>query len=286
MGTEILDKKYLQYNDYYFKSILQKRANGLLDFVKIPFRITKVLVSEYNNLGPHISRLDFVGEAVGENQTFILILECQTNLPTDDDIRRFFQYVASLHVFKDNNVELFILCTEKSKYTKRDFVINSECTYTMHMISLKDFKAKNIFKNIENKLKNNDEITDEDIASLQLIIYTDFDESDLEILNRARELIEQISERMVFDINEKMAIIYLFDMLSTNMLSADDYDEYMEVNSMLVNPRERYFKNKGIEEGIDLGKRDVAQKLLQKGFSMDEVVKLTGLSKEVILNAK
>lgn len=119
-----------------------------MDFVKIPFRITNVLVSEYNNLGPHISRLDFVGEAVGENQTVILILECQTNLPTDDDIRRFFQYVASLRVFKDNNVELFILCTEKSKYAKRDFVINSECTYTMHMVSLKDFKAKDIFKNI------------------------------------------------------------------------------------------------------------------------------------------
>lgn len=28
MGTEILDKTYSQYNDYYFKSVLQKRANG------------------------------------------------------------------------------------------------------------------------------------------------------------------------------------------------------------------------------------------------------------------
>lgn len=59
---------------------------------------------------------------------------------------------------------------------------------------------------------------------------------------------------------------------------------------MLVNPRERYFKNKGIEEGmekgIDQGKRDVARNLLQDGFSMDEVVKLTGLSKEVILSAE
>lgn len=62
------------------------------------------------------------------------------------------------------------------------------------------------------------------------------------------------------------------------------------MNSMLVNPRERYFKNKGIEEGmekgIDQGKRDVARNLLQDGFSMDEVVKLTGLSKEVILSAE
>lgn len=49
----------------------------------------------------------------------------------------------------------------------------------MHVISLKDFKATDIFKSIENKLKNNYEITDEDIASLQLIIYTDFSELNL-----------------------------------------------------------------------------------------------------------
>lgn len=118
MSTEILDKKYLHYNDYYFKSILQKRANGLLDFVKIPFRITNVLVSEYNNLGPHISRLDFVGEAVGENQTVILILECQTNLPTDDDIRRFFQYVASLHYLRTTMLNYSYYALKKANTPK------------------------------------------------------------------------------------------------------------------------------------------------------------------------
>ena len=45
----------------------------------------------------------------------------------------------------------------------------------MHVISLKDIKAKDIFKNIENKLKNNIKITDDDIASLQLIIYTSYE---------------------------------------------------------------------------------------------------------------
>ena len=54
----------------------------------------------------------------------------------------------------------------------------------------------------------------------------------------------------------------------------------MEANAMLVNPRERYFKNKGIEQG----KLETAKNLLKKGFSVDEVVELTGWPKKDILN--
>ena len=160
-------------------------------------------------MGPSISRLDFVGETLHKDNALILIFECQTKLPTDEDIKRFFQYVASIRVFKDSDVELYILCTEKPTYKKKEFRIKEGCIYTMHVISLKDFKAEEIFKNIEDKLKNNDKITDDDIASLQLIVYTDFNKSKLEILNKARKLLERISQKLVFDINEKRAIIYL-----------------------------------------------------------------------------
>ena len=223
---EISENIYSHYNDYIFKAILLKRANGLLKFVKIPYKLNKMLISEYTNLGPSISRLDFVGEVEKEGKIISLILECQTNLPTEDDIKRFFQYISSLRVFKDNHVELYILCTKKAPYSKKDFVI-------------KDFEAEEIFNTIENKLKNNEVITDKDIASLQLIIYTEYDESKLKILNKARKLIEEISESLVFDINEKLAIIYLFNVLSANMLDEQEYNQYAEVNTMLINPMER-----------------------------------------------
>lgn len=288
--TDILDYSYGHYNDYNFRSIMMERANGLLKFVKIPYRIKRMLISEVTNLGPSISRLDFVGEAEKDGEVVSLILECQTKLPTDDDIKRFFQYVSSIRIFKDNNVELYILCTEKPEYTKKEFVIKEDCVYTMHVISLKNFKAEVIFNNIEDKLRNNEKITDGDIASLQLIVYTDFEESKLEILNRARKLFEDISERLEIDINEKTAIIYLFNILSANMLDDGDYEQYMEENIMLINPVERYMKNKGIEEGIEQGigkgKVEVAWNMLDEGFPMDMVVRITGLSEEFILNSK
>ena len=290
--NDVFDYEYNHYNDYVFKSILLDRANGLLKFAEIPYNIKRMMISEVTNLGPSISRLDFVGEAEKEGNSISLILECQTKLPTDEDIKRFFQYVSSIRIFKDSNVELFILCVEKPTYTKKEFVIKEDCVYAMYVISLKDFKAKDIFKKLENKLKNNQEITDEDIASLQLIVYTDFEESKLEILNKARKLFEDISDRLQLNINEKTAIIYLFDVLSANMLDSSQYDEYVEENKMLINPVERYMKEKGIEEGmekgmekgIEEGKLEDARRMLDKGFSLDVVVDVTGLSREVILD--
>ena len=84
-------------------------------------------------------------------------------------------------------------------------------------------------------------------------------------------------------------------MLSTNLLDDGEYDQYMGETVMLINPVERYCVDKGrkegmkegrkegIQEGMEKGKLDVAKNLLSEGFPIDEVVKLTGLSKEDIL---
>ena len=269
---------YPHYHDYNFKSVLQERANGLLKFIGIQYRLLSVMMSEFTTIGPGISRIDFAGGVQKKDKVITLILECQSKLPTDDDIKRFFQYVSSMRIFKNNNVELFILCIEKAPYTKKEFIINDECTYAMHVISLKDYKAREIFKSIEDKLKNNEEITDMDIASLQVIVYTDYEESQLEILLKARKLIERIAESSGMDINDKKAIVYLLNVLSVNMLDEDENDKYQEETYMMLNPTDRYLLKKG--------KLDVARNLLAEGFPIEKVVKFTGLSKEDILKGK
>ena len=58
--------------------------------------------------------------------------------------------------------------------------------------------------------------------SLLLIAYTNYDESSFEILKRARFLLGYISTHvdkdLEYDLNDKTAIVYLFDILSVNML--------------------------------------------------------------------
>ena len=51
--------------------------------------------------------------------------------------------------------------------------------------------------------------------------------------------------------------------------------------NMMLNPRDEYFKNLGIEKG----KLEVAMKLLENGTPIEEIAKITELSEEKILNA-
>lgn len=78
----------------------------------------------------------------------------------------------------------------------------------------------------------------------------------------------------------------MFDMLSINMLSESEHKKYREVNKMIANPTERYFMDKGIKEGMDKGKLEVARTMLAEGMDIADVVRFTGLSEEDILNAK
>ena len=116
----------------------------------------------------------------------------------------------------------------------------------MNVISLKNFKAEEIFKNVENKLKNNDVITDEDIAALQLIAYTSYTKPPYKILARANKLVEEICDKNL-DINEKEAKHILLDILSANMLTEDEYKKYTEETNMSPYPGERFYYKKGKE---------------------------------------
>lgn len=273
--------KYSQYTDFIFKKTVQKYANGVLRFLDIPYEIENIILSEIADTGPKIHRLDFAGIVKKGSEEICLILECQKKLPTEDDITRFFQYVSSLRILKNRKVELYILCIEKTPYEKREYVLNDGCTYHMHVISLKKFKAMEIFKRIENKIENNEEIADEDIARLQLIAYTDYRESTYEILKKAYEIVEKLN----IDINEIEAISYVLDVLSTNMLDDDGKSRLMEEKKMRINPREEYFLNKGKEEGKEEGKIETAINMLNDGMPLKKVLKLTGLTEKQIQNA-
>lgn len=273
MNEENKDLEYKHFHDYIFKQTVQKYENGVLEFLKIPYKIDNIILSEIADCGPNIHRLDFAGEVKKGDEKICLILECQSRLPTDEDVKRFFQYVTSLNFLKNMKVELYIHCTEDVPYKTRKYVLKDDCEYIMNVISLKHIEAKEIFKTIENKIKYNREITSKDIAGLQLIAYTSYDETTLEILKKASQLVGKIT----IDINEKEAIFYILDVLSTNMLDDDDKTILMEQTKML-NPRYEFQRNEGRQEG----KQEIAKKLLEEK-SLEEVMEITGLTKEQIL---
>lgn len=286
--------EYVHYNDYIFKQTVQKYGNGVLKLLGIPYEINNILLSEITSLGPKIHRLDFAGETIKNGEDICIILECQSHLPNDDDILRFFQYVSSLLVLKKQKVELYILCMQKAPYDKKEFVLNDDCVYTMHVISLKNIKAEEIFKRIEGKKYN--QITEEDIAALQLIAYTDYHESTIEILKRAFYIVEKLN---IENQNEKIAILYILHVLSANMLNEKEYLEYMEETEMILNPRDRYLINKTrketkeeirketeakIKETRKEDKKEFAKIMIQNNEPINKIQKYTNLTKKEIEN--
>lgn len=113
------NKKYHHYTNYIFKKTIHKRAAGVLKFLNIPYKIKNFLITEITDDGPQIHRLDFAGEVEKQGEEIILILECQTKLPTDEDILRFFQYVSSLRIMKKAKLNC-TYCLQKKHPTQKE----------------------------------------------------------------------------------------------------------------------------------------------------------------------
>ena len=297
LNNDYSHKQYHQIHDFSMKSVLDKRANGVFKFAGIDVEIISVIQQEFRSIDLiKTNRVDIVGDGHRRGQPITAIMECHSRIPTKDDILRFAQYITTVFFFKNNKVELYILCLEEIKEDKIEIIINDDSKIVMNIISLKNFKAEEIFKNVENKLKNNDAITDADIAALQLIAYTSYTEPAYKILARANKLHENSDKNL--DINEKDANHILFDILSGKMLTEDEYEKYTEETNMSPYPGERFYykkginkgraegRDEGINEGINKGKLEVALNLLKEGFNIEDVVRITNLKKEEILKGK
>ena len=57
---------------------------------------------------------------------------------------------------------------------------------------------------------------------------------------------------------------------------------------MLINPVERYCvelgRKEGIKEGIKEGKLEDVRKMIEMEFSVDEIIEITGLPEDVVLD--
>lgn len=84
------------------------------------------------------------------------------------------------------------------------------------------------------------------------------------------------------------------------MLNAKERNEYLEETTMLLNPRDEYMKNKGIEEGMKKGEEKGMKKGMKKGrnelqlemvkelqkrnYPINEICEITKLTKQEIKN--
>ena len=70
------------------------------------------------------------------------------------------------------------------------------------------------------------------------------------------------------------------------MLNNDERKRYVEETEMLINPRERYYKEQGIKEGREQYQFELVKRLLEEGVPLEVISKCTKLDKEEIINFK
>ena len=123
----------------------------------------------------------------------------------------------------------------------------------IHIIELP--KIEKIMKT--SKFKNKDLI-----SWIKFIMMpNDLEEKDMdgnEALKKAKEELEKIQND---DYERRIAELRMKHILDTNSIKADGYEE-------------------GLEKGVQKGKKEIAKKLLAKKYSIEDIIELTGLSKE------
>ncbi len=236
--------------------------------------------------------------------------EFQTGKLKTKDLIRFNLYQSMImDKYKTENVKTTIIYTEK--INKKTLNKIKQSRYDMNIISLKDHNGDKILNNIKSKIKNNKKITQKDECNLAYLPLYQTETKPKDILYEVCLLTNQITQIPQENIGYiKKTYLMLVEILIKNNKEKEKYIEAIKMKSqvidMLIEQGEQKGLKKGIKEGlikgeqkglkegikegIEIGKeygreegvRDITRNMLRENISIDNIIRITGLSKEEI----
>lgn len=173
----------------------------------------------------------------------------------------------------------------------------------MNEKTLKQSDADETIRRIKNKLYITKDIRYNDLIDINLLSFMNSDKEPIELLKIAVDLIKQVNMENSIgitedNIEEVKDILLLFAHKITE--SEEEYEEIesrLRMNGGILQGTVDQLKRIGREEGIEIGveierirnhreKIEIAQKLLKKEMSVEEISEVTKLDKEEIKNLK
>ena len=271
MKNNIIEKKKeeIKYQPYDrgFKNLMTENPSGFLKMIGIDENVKYHLkINMTTSKGQLIMNWAF--ESLSNE---LYHLEFQTNTPSIEDIKRFFNYDAELSKENDGKtVNSNIVLGKKASIPNIKNNPYDNIKLPFNFICLNKFDGDKILNNIMNKY--NDEITDEDIAKLSCMAMfstnMDYDEYLIKVANFTKNL----------KINEKdLDLIMDSQMLFSNMAKEETQIKIVEMYEMKINAVELYGQKK-IEEGKLEEKFKIAKNLKNIGISEKDIIKSTGIS--------
>ena len=217
--------------------------------------------------------------------------------PGDND--RFFKYNISAEVRHQKRAETYIFNFDFKKIESNFKKMGKTKCFSPINFNLEGIDFNEFIKNINIKVKSNKELShDEEIMLVLIPVIPEFN-GDVEVLNWVSMV---LSNRELFDESKYEFIrllwiwkLKIFLLLMNKIKSMECYNMtphaekvvlkvIREVNQKVLNESEQKGIKKGVEEGIEKGKLDIAKNMVEKGFSMDTIVEITGLTMDEIIS--
>ena len=293
-----MDRNIHDIYDVILKLIIAVYGSVFLNFMGIEGELKEELSVEFTTLTGNKFYLDFLG--LLDDDTLCHI-EFQYPHAKSVDDERFFKYNISAEVRHQKRAETYVFNFDfKNIEFKFKKMGKTKCFCPINFY-LEDIDFKKFFENINIKVNSNTSLSNyEEIILLLVPIFPKF-KGDVNVLIWISKI---LSNKELFDESKYEFIKFIVDLEIENFLTKDEQNEIFEaikmtpqaeelvikvineVNQKVLNETEQKGIEQGIEQGIGQGikqnKLEIAKNMVDGGFSIDEIVEITGLSADEI----
>lgn len=152
--------------DIVFKNVTEEEVEVFLKRINIKSKKKKLNPTEIRFIDVSI----LIADIIIELDDMILIIEFQSTIVDLNDKNRFLAYFSMVNFKKktDKEIKLIVISTAE-KRKKITHIIGDTINFKFDLYSMIDENGDIILNNIETKIRNKEEITDEELIDLSLV---------------------------------------------------------------------------------------------------------------------
>jgi hypothetical protein len=268
--SRIVDK--FQNQDKVMKESFSLFTGGSLEFLdeELSGEVTDILSTEITET---TTKKAYADNALKLSTNMGIHSECEVHI-SSDDMERFASYnidMSRMHKIPFTSV---IITTSKPAVTSYK---NPSLTFTPKIINLKERDADKVLAEIDKKLKAGEQDKINLLEVVYLPLYgSDSGKTTFDLLNTAIKLTPIVAD----DKHTQHKLQDLLILLTSTFISDEERNKIWEVNMPVLenNPAIKWFENMFENRGRNQEKIEIAQNMLRRGRSIQEVSEDTGLS--------
>ena len=271
---------------YFHEDMSLKKLSELiyLYFIKDPDYEYIEARSEMEVINPRSRRADMVFK--GKEKIILYeFLSVKSNLKNVS--KRVLSYVSALYEKYDMPIEVRIMI---SPYVEEDSISLEVCPgmfFEPKISSFKEYDGDIFLNNINEKVKNNEELTFQETIDLGIVPLMRSEYSPNDQILKTIELTRRIKN---IDYDLKNEILGVQVLLADRFVEDPDLKnqimDVIDMNLDIVHDYGNYREEQGIEQGVEEGVEKVATNMLNEGYTTDQIAEVTHLDTNSIEQLK